>query len=617
MGDNGNNIITFEEAVHRGERRVKLIFRYDPEVIKQVKKIPGCRWSQTMRCWHIPFCEDYEGYAMKFFTIDQQKEQQQIVKKSYGYKVNLNDIPWPEEKSGLRYSGIGAAEKPVKKEKKKEPDEKGKKYLDIYRQVMLLKRLSDRTIEIYQEFFIDFLNYFSSRDIDELTYRDIYNYIKEKAVVLNFTRRKQCMAAVKFYYEKALGRPKMYFNLGREQIVDLSRVHISFYQLKTFCSGIKWATDKLLLFLVYYLNLSEEEIRNLRLDGREDLFRHAFLIRQPAALQYMIKLMDEHISKSDNKEYLFELNRKQYSVEKITERINNILFKYKLKEIYKLQADHYLTSTEYAEQTKATYRGMYLRFLEHFHYKYPADITNNEIRKFLMLTRDHSEAYQNNMINALKFFYENVYKRRIPVTHIIRPNHGHYLPDVLSREELAAMIDAEDNLKHKLLICIGYGCGMRRSELRNLKPGDFDLKRNVVFIRGAKGRKDRYSVLPLEIKDDIEAYLEKEKPAKYFFEGEKEGEPYSYTSMNAVLKGAARAVGIQRRVHLHMLRHSFATHLLEDGYDIRYVQELLGHSDVKTTQRYTHIASHALVYVRSPLCKIGVGKKTLQDSQPP
>jgi hypothetical protein len=300
------------------------------------------------------------------------------------------------------------------------------------------------------------------------------------------------MAAVKFYFEKALGWQKMYFNVGKEQVVDLSRVHISFYQLRTFCSQVKCATDKLLLFLVYYLNLSEEEICNLKIDGREDLLRHEFLARQPAALKYLIEIMDEHIRKISNTQYIFELNRKQYSAEKLTERINNILFKNRLKEIYKLQAGHYLASTEYAEQTRATYRGMYLRFLEFFRYKFPADITNDEIRKFLVLTRNNSEAYQNNMINALKFFYENVYKRKIPCTHIIRPNHGHYLPDVLSREELAAMIDVEDNLKHKLLICIGYGCGMRRSELRSLKLGDIDLKRNVVFIRGAKGRKDRY-----------------------------------------------------------------------------------------------------------------------------
>jgi site-specific recombinase XerD len=117
--------------------------------------------------------------------------------------------------------------------------------------------------------------------------------------------------------------------------------------------------------------------------------------------------------------------------------------------------------------------------------------------------------------------------------------------------------------------------------------------------------------------DDIETYLEEEKPVKYFFEGEKEGEPYSYTSMNAVLKGAAKAAGIQRRVHMHMLRHSFATHLLEDGYDIRYVQELLGHSNVKTTQRYTHIASHALVHVRSPLSKLEVVKNKYPNIRSP
>ncbi len=611
------NRIRFEAATHRGERRIKLIFRYDAEIIGMVRKIPGCRWSQTMRCWHIPYREDYESYILYYLKNDSEPIQGKVVERSYGYKEIPEDIPWPDERTGSKYSDTETIKIEVKQKKKEGLNGEEKQYLDIYHQVMSLKRLSLRTISIYQDFFVDFLKYFKGRNIDGLTYRDIFVYIKDKTIELNYTRRKQCMAAVKFYYEKVLGWPKMYFNLGKEQLVDVSRVHITFYQLRTICAVVKRATDKLLLFLVYYLNLSEEEICSIKLAEKDDIFRHTFLMKQPAALNYLMEVTDEHIKNTANKKYLFEINSKQYSVEKLTERIHNILFKNKLKEIYRLQATHYLESTDYARQTKATYRGMYLHFLEHFRFKYPADITNNEIRKFLVLAGNYSEAYQNNMINALKFFYENVYKRRIPYTHIIRPNQSHNLPDVLSREEIAAMIDAEDNPKHRLLICIGYGCGMRRSELRNLKIGDIDFRRNVVFIRGAKGRKDRYTVLPLEIKDDIEAYLEKEKPVKYFFEGEKEGEPYSYTSMNAVLKGAARAVGIQRRVHMHMLRHSFATHLLEDGYDIRYVQELLGHSNVKTTQRYTHIASHALVYVRSPLSKLSIGGKLHQDYRPP
>ena len=251
--------------------------------------------------------------------------------------------------------------------------------------------------------------------------------------------------------------------------------------------------------------------------------------------------------------------------------------------------------------------------MDFFDFRNPLSIDNDEIRSFLNHQKDRSEAYQDNIISALKFFYENVYKRKTPVTHIIRPRRGNYLPGVFNREELVSMIEKEQNLKHKLLVAIGYSCGLRRSELQNLRVCDIDFRRNVLFIRKAKGRKDRFTVISPDLQEYIEAYLEKEKPSDYLFEGDKAGTPYSYTSMANVLKGMAKAVGIQRRVHMHMLRHSFGTHLLEDGYDVRYIQELMGHSSIKTTQRYTHIINHALIHVQSPFNKLGLGKRNFSE----
>jgi len=157
------------------------------------------------------------------------------------------------------------------------------------------------------------------------------------------------------------------------------------------------------------------------------------------------------------------------------------------------------------------------------------------------------------------------------------------------------------NVKHKLLISIGYCGGLRRSELQNLKLEDIDVKKNRMFIRKAKGRKDRYTVLSNNIKGILADYFKEYHPKVYLFEGDKAGKKYSTTSMANVLKNTAKAVGIQRRVHLHMLRHSFATHLLEDGKDITYVQQLLGHVDIRTTQRYTHIVNDAIETVTSPM----------------
>jgi site-specific recombinase XerD len=324
----------------------------------------------------------------------------------------------------------------------------------------------------------------------------------------------------------------------------------------------------------------------------------------------LTSLISDHNQKTGNREFLFEDNGKSYTPENLLEKAYGILSRYRLKDIYSLQLANYLNSTDFSGQTKATYRGMFMKFLIFFNYRHPLLIKDDEIRGYLGQLKDRSEAFQDNTISALKFFFEKVYNHIIPLTHAIRPRKGKFLPIVFSREELAAMIDGEDYLKHKLLIAIGYSSGLRRSELKNLRKGDIDFKRNVVFVRKAKGLKDRYTIISPDLKEYVEAYLEQEKPQDYFFEGDKAGTTYSFTSMANVLKGAAKASGIHRRVHLHMLRHSFGTHLLEDGYDVRYVQELMGHASVNTTQRYTHIVNHALVHVQSPLNKLGLKKNT-------
>jgi site-specific recombinase XerD len=145
---------------------------------------------------------------------------------------------------------------------------------------------------------------------------------------------------------------------------------------------------------------------------------------------------------------------------------------------------------------------------------------------------------------------------------------------------------------------------MRREELRQLKINDIDLKRNRIFIRGGKGDKDRYTLFSQELHGMMKEYLEKEQPKLFLFEGARAGHAYSVTSMVNVLKKSALSAGIQRNVHIHMLRHSFATHLLEDSWDIRYIQELMGHRSIKTTTRYTHIISDALKNVKSPFDKM-------------
>ena len=367
------------------------------------------------------------------------------------------------------------------------------------------------------------------------------------------------------------------------------------------------SSDCLLLFLAYHLNLTPGEIGILKTGSKGWIIEHYFNPNHKEAIRYFSELFDAHVLALPFQHHLFEKEYKAVGAAELRERVYRLMAKYRLKEIYREHGQMVLNQTEYSKQTKASYLGAFLHFLEHCEYRHPVFIEDEEIRDYLFLQRVRSSSYQNVVINALKFFFEQVYNKKIEERFVLRPRKGHYLPGYFSREEIADIISQLDNIKHRLLIIIGYSAGLRRSEIQRLRPEDLDLRRHLVFIRDSKGKRDRYSVLPRGIKPLLDKYLSEYRPKVYLFEGAKAGEPYSYTSMMNILRNAARSAGILRRVHLHMLRHSFATHLLEDGHDIRYVQEFLGHTNIQTTQRYTHIVNEATRKIRSPFDGLSLG----------
>jgi len=184
--------------------------------------------------------------------------------------------------------------------------------------------------------------------------------------------------------------------------------------------------------------------------------------------------------------------------------------------------------------------------------------------------------------------------------YIQRPKKGRNLPSVLSEQEVQLILNSTDNLKHKAILSLIYSAGLRRSELINLQSGDIDSKRMYVIIRSGKGNKDRYSILSEKVLELLRQYFREYKPREWLFEGQYGGQ-YSATSIQNILKQAVRRAGIKKRVTVHTLRHCFATHLLEHGVDLRYIQELLGHQNPKTTEIYTHITQRGLGKIKSPI----------------
>lgn len=205
----------------------------------------------------------------------------------------------------------------------------------------------------------------------------------------------------------------------------------------------------------------------------------------------------------------------------------------------------------------------------------------------------------NQSVNAIKLYYRRVLGIEFDAIKLIRPRTEMKLPKVLSEEEIAGIIKSTENLKHKCLLLLLYGSGIRIGELLSLKPEDYEPNDNRLWIRGGKGKKDRRTIINGKLKLILEKYLERYATKEWIFEGQYGG-PYTSSSATKILKRAALRAGIKKNVSLHMLRHSFATHLLEKGTDLRYIQELLGHASSKTTEIYTYVSNKYLSEIRCP-----------------
>lgn len=263
----------------------------------------------------------------------------------------------------------------------------------------------------------------------------------------------------------------------------------------------------------------------------------------------------------------------------------------------------WLYHRRYSESSISVYTNLVRTFLEYMGNKPIGMMTNDDVVSYVysyVVGRQYSFAYQNQLVSALKLFFEEVGKSRIEIAKIRRPRREHKLPNVLSKQEVKQILTAPKNIKHRAMLSLIYACGLRRSELLNLKLGSVDSKRGLLIILQAKGYKDR--VVPISAKTlaMLREYYQTYRPKVWLFEGQYAGEQYSAESLQRVLKDALHKVGIVKPVTLHWLRHSYATHLLESGTDLRYIQELLGHKSSKTTEIYTHVSTQSLQKIKSP-----------------
>jgi integrase/recombinase XerD len=264
---------------------------------------------------------------------------------------------------------------------------------------------------------------------------------------------------------------------------------------------------------------------------------------------------------------------------------------------------NYMNFRRYSQNTIKTYADALEVFFRFYKDQAPECLNIEDIINFntsYILKKNLSASYQNQLINAIKLFYRNRFNRTMEVDFIQRPRREKRLPNVLSKNEVKSILETPTNLKHRAMLSLIYACGLRRSELLNLTLKDILSDRGLLFIRQSKGKKDRVVPISIKLIEMLRDYYKAFKPKTWLFEGQFPNTKYSEKSLENVLKQSITKAKITKKVSLHWLRHSYATHLLESGTDLRYIQELLGHSSSRTTELYTHVSTRNLQQIRSP-----------------
>ncbi len=441
--------IFIKEVQYKGQRRIKLIFEYSEELVRKVRKLQYCRWSQTMRCWHLPYRDSYFSFLSSLF----------------GPSVKIIDL--------------------------------------------------------------------------NEAYKDGAEHKQDKIVRLNINEQEGIIFLSMPYYVK-------------EWILQIKRLSGAWWH-----SGARiWSvynTKNNMSFLQSYF-----EAKGCNVEVKKS----NYTVRQ----------------------------RKKF---KIPAPRNTIPKKYLVQ----------LKLENKSERTIEVYTGFVSQFLNDFKYVDIRNLTSTKIRDYIIEHRQkysYSESYQNQMVSAIKSFYRHVYNRSFEDGVLPRPKKSYYLPKILPREYIQHMMEVCRNEKHKIIILMLYGFGLRVGELINVKVSDFDFdRRHLVVIKG-KGRKDRVLPIPSISIPVIEKYIKSYLPCEYFITGQN-GEKYSASSIQNVVKKLASRAGIKIRVTPHMLRHCYGTHMLERGTDLRYIQRLMGHKSSKTTEIYTHVSMQKLNELTNPL----------------
>jgi site-specific recombinase XerD len=551
-----------EYVNHKNENRIRLIFAYDKVVIKKIKTIPGALWSKTMGAWHVPDKENVRA------TLEQLFPEIQFTKNK-----NIDNTYLPSactlEKNGT--TKLAQIRENSPDTNLKEPQ---------------VAEGVNNPVGISNSYEFIFLKL--KKDETDIAFLRTLHYNKwDKTLFLwIITNTKLNRELINNYFNKRL--VKMPVPQLATKTVDEKVVHKKANTLYI----VEYTEGRVRLLF----DFNEKFVRFIKTIAfnKWDPFNKWWSIPYSPSIHKNIEILCGELGWK-----MEVVNQKETEIKKLKAGKDKIL---NYRSCPPEMIDK-LTMLRYSPKTAKSYIAALEEFINFHNTKDIKSLGPAEIKEFIMYLineRKISVSYQNVTINAIKFYMEHVNGCMRQYITIERPKEERKLPKVISRKEIKMIIENVDNLKHRCIIMLLYSAGLRRSELLNLIPTDIDSENMRILIREGKGGKDRYTILSKTTLETLKMYYKMYRPLKYLFEG-REKEKYSAESVAKIVKEASAKAGIKRIVSPHILRHSFATHLLEDGVDMRYIQNLLGHYSTKTTEIYTHITQKGIERIKSPL----------------
>lgn len=570
-------MIQVRKIYHRENYQIGLFFDFDENLMNKAKSI-GARWSQTYKCWYVLYNKENFNLILRNFGDVEIVKDENNERRTEPAVIRQEIVHIAESISEIRFD-IQAEHKEATPEIASKIVFSGNAGKYWILKVPFQANLTPKLMDIKGVF---------------------WNKQQKAFFVLRHVN-------VKIRVEALLGIgeifPPEYFNL--ETVVSDPN---TFMELNVYGPDKKW-----MILSCPPIPYLIEQIKRWEGSRYSNANKAYLLNATPAMLENLQQLSVELNIPIRNNIPARYLSRKK-RVNKKASQFQDL--KEKMLEqvppharIYTLALLDYLMAQNYSANTLSSYTKWFNVFMRVHHYQNPDTLTEMQVVKYLswMTEKGLSPSSLNMVVNALLYYFRTVLKKDSFEIKLPRPRREHHLPTVLTMEECFRIFGFVDNPKHKLLLLIGYGAGLRRSEISTLKWQDILFDEHKIHIKQSKGNKDRIVMLPNSIVAILQNYRAIYPSDEWVFAGQYKGEAISASTVQVVMRQAVAKAGLEKKATVHTLRHSFATHLLESGTDIRYIQQLLGHANVNTTMIYTHITPKAAKNIISPLDRMIYG----------